>query len=199
MFQNDLCRYTFIYTWQGNCFEFYTKAMGGKVFHHVVPAAALGRALLTSLPPDSQAPRSLTWVVADFHSIVPCLPCSAILFPVEEQEVLLCSCSQHCELQSFFAGTHTWMHTTERTHPLPSRFPSSLSSGCPSLMWRWPPGMMGWSRKHVCFPFQDTASPTPPPRPACMLDLRVQKYSWKDIATHSSNTINICAYSTITE
>lgn len=69
-------------------FEFYTKAMEVEVFQHVVPAVEMGRALLTSLPPDSQAPRSLTWVVADFHSIVPGLPYSAILFPVEEQEVL---------------------------------------------------------------------------------------------------------------
>lgn len=74
---------------ENDYFEFYTKVIGGKVFQHMVPAAVMGRALLTSLPSDSQAPRSLTWVVADFHSIVPGLPYSAILFPVQSRKSCL--------------------------------------------------------------------------------------------------------------
>lgn len=49
-------------------FEFCTKAKGEKVFHHEVPAV-MGRALLNSLPYDSQAPCSLTWVVLTFTAL----------------------------------------------------------------------------------------------------------------------------------
>lgn len=65
-------------------FEFYTKPIGWKVSQHVVPEAVMGHALPSSLPSDSQEPNLGG---ADFHSIVPGLPYSAILFPVE-QEVL---------------------------------------------------------------------------------------------------------------
>lgn len=132
----------------------------GKVFQHVIPAAVLRRVLLTFLSSDSQASCSLTWVGADFHSIVPSLPFSAILFPVQNRKSCLqlfpalwtkellawphtCTHSPH---------THTHTHTSIHTS---SSFmlPLSLCSGCPSLMWRWPPGKMGWSQEHVSFPF----------------------------------------------
>lgn len=67
-------------------FELHSKATGGKVFQHVVLPAPMGRAPLTFLPSDSKAPHSLTWVLADFHSIVPGLPFSAILFPVQNRK-----------------------------------------------------------------------------------------------------------------
>lgn len=145
---------TFMYTCYGNCFEFDTKAIGGKVFQNVVPAAALGHTLLTSLPSDSQASRSLTWVVADFHSIVPGLPYPAILFPVQSRKSCLQLFPALWTKELLQAQTHTPKHTYNSIHTSSSfTLPLSLSSGCPSLMWRWPQGMMGWSQKHVLLSF----------------------------------------------
>lgn len=53
-----------------------------------VPEAKKRRALFHSLPSASQDPRLPNMGGADFHSIVPGLPYSTILFPVEEKEVL---------------------------------------------------------------------------------------------------------------
>lgn len=50
--------------------------------------------------------------------------------------------------------THTLKHNSKHTSPS-FVLPLSLCSGCPSQMWRWPPGMTGWGQTHVCFSFQD--------------------------------------------
>lgn len=66
-------------------FEFYRRTN--------IPArgsrSSTGTCLLTFLSSDSQAPCSLTWVDPDFHSIVPGLPFSAILFPAPNRKSCL--------------------------------------------------------------------------------------------------------------
>lgn len=47
----------------------FTKAIGWKVSQHVVPAAVIGHAPLSSLPSDSKEPCSLTWVVPTFTAL----------------------------------------------------------------------------------------------------------------------------------
>lgn len=88
----------------------FTKAIGWKVSQHVVPAAVIGHAPLSSLPSDSKEPCSLTWAVPTFTALFHGLPHSAILFPVEEKEVLLPAAVPSTVNWRAFAGTHTHTH-----------------------------------------------------------------------------------------
>lgn len=147
----------------------------------------MGRAPLTSLLSDSQALHPVTWVVADFHSIVPDLPFPAILFPVQDRKSCLQLFPALRTEGLFEPQTHTHTHPNKRTHKNCKHTSSSLAlplgqgSGWPSLMWRWPPGIMGWSHEHVGFP-------------ACAQGVRVQSIT-RRILQHiggSSVTRNVC-------
>lgn len=142
-------------------FEFYTKAIGWKVSQHVVPAAVMGRALLSSLPSDSQEPCSLTWVVLTFTALFQASHTPPFCFLWKNRK----SC-----LQLFPAlwtkellHTHRRTHAHTHTHSLQCR-PTHILLFCPSPQpeFRMPlsdvkmtQGMMGWNQKHFCFPFHN--------------------------------------------
>lgn len=155
--------------------------MGGKVFQHVVPPAAVGRALLSAMPSDSQAPRSLTWVVLTFTALFQASRTPPFCFLGKNRK----SCLQLFPalwtkelLQAWrHTHTHTLTHNIQFTHILFLRVSPQPRFRMPLTDVEMTPGMMGWRQKHVCFPFQDKTT-------ACTQDSHVEKCRCEDVAAY---------------
>lgn len=122
---------TFMYTCHWNRFECDTKAIGWKVSQHLVPAAVLGRALLSSLPSDSQEPCSLTWVVLTFTALFKAshIPPFCFLWKYRKSCLQLFPALWTKEILQAHTVYSAGQHTSSSFV-----FLLSLSSGCPSLI-----------------------------------------------------------------
>lgn len=133
----------------------FTKAIGWKVSQHVVPAAVIGHAPLSSLPSDSKEPCSLTWAVPTFTALFQasrtppfCFlwkkrkSCCLQLFPALWTEGLL------------QAHTHILTYTVYNVGLLTSSsFSPLFSSGCPCLCCKDDPRISGMKPKAFLLSF----------------------------------------------
>ena len=148
--------YKFTYTCHGKFFKFETKAIGWKVNQHVVPAAAMGRAPLSALWFTTTSLPNLGG--ADFHSIVPNLPYSSILFPVEDRKSCLQLFPALLAKEFQQGGMHVHTHSMECR---PARILFLYATSQPEFRMplsdaKMTHGIMGWNLTRFCFPLQNT-------------------------------------------
>lgn len=180
--------YTFIYE---KCNKKTFNVNAGKLFQHVIPAAPL----LTFLPSDSQVSCSLTWVEADFHSIVPGLPFSAILVPVQNRKSCLQLFPALWTKEFLQARTHT-LRTSVNKHPLPSCFPSTCVQDAPLWCEDDPQGEWDEAKSTSAFFFNTKSSHV---RKLYMCEVFLKGYCNMQSLCTSSNVWDVYHYSTLKE
>lgn len=168
---------TFMYTCHWNCLECDTKAIGWKVSQHLVPAAVLGRALLSSLPSDSQEPCSLTWVVLTFTALFKASHIPPFCFLWKDRKSCLQLFPALWTKEVLQAHTHLNTQFTVRvsTHPPPLSFFLAWVQDAP-LWYKDDPRDDGMKPKAFRLSFASLR---------CTQDSRAQTCSWKANATNS--------------
>lgn len=162
-----------MYTCCGNCFE--TLHKGHRIEGEPTRGSCSSHRTCSSLLSPLWFKRALLPNLggADFHSIVPGLPHSAILFPVEEKEVLLPAAVPSTVNWKAFAGTHTHTHThiqfTTQASSRPLPLPQSSVQDAPASVVKMTQGLVEWNPKHFCFP-------SPNKSRACAWNSHAQKF-----------------------